>query len=197
MSFSFEPQLIKRDSAIPLRLMVGGWALSVFIILFVGPVANQVIALMGITLAAGGLIGLSLKSTRMYRMVLGASTGAFAAWLGFRFAFSERLLPGISDPLELVNRDRLGAIALGVGVMSIGVGGVLEAVRAQRSPGSSPIPVKIFLIVVGVLITFGIARTAGVSLLITLLLSIAAGAGLAAMGFFRNERPSTDFVPQP
>ena len=25
----------------------------------------------------------------------------------------------------------------------------------------------------------------------------AAGAGLAAMGFFRNERPSSDFVPQP
>ena len=177
--------------------MVFGWISAVFIIIFVGPVANRLIALMGITLAAGGLIGLSVASTRMYRMALGASTGAFLTWLGFRFALSERLLPAISDPLELANRDRIGAIALGLAVMAIGSGGVLEAVRAQRFPGSSPVPVKVFLIVVGVVITFAMARAAGVSGVITLLLSLAAGTGLAAMGFLRQPRPSTDFVPQP
>ncbi len=197
MGFSFEPQLIKRDSAVPLRMIVGGWIAAVVIIIIVGPVANRVIALMGITLASGGMIGLVFRSTRMYRMVLGASTGAFAAWLGFRFAFSERLIPAVSDPFELVSRDRLGAIVLGLSVLSIGLGGVLEAVRAQHEPGSSPVPIKVFLISVGLLISFGISRAAGVSLGIAMLLSLAAAATLAAIGFLRTERPSTDFVPQP
>lgn len=197
MSFSFEPQLIKQDSAVPLRLMVFGWIAAVFIIIFVGPVANRLIALMGITLAAGGLIGLSIASTRTYRMALGASTGAFLTWLGFRFALSDRLLPAIGDPIELANRDRLSAIALGFAVMAIGIGGVLEAVRAQRIPGSSPVPVKILLIVVGIVITFSLGRAAGVSGLITLFLSLAAGTGLAAMGFLREPRPASDFAPHP
>ena len=152
---------------------------------------------MGISLVAGGLVGLHFRANRMYRMVLGASTGAIAAWLGFRFAFSDRLIPAVGDPFELANSSRLGAIALGLSVLSIGLGGVLEAVRAQASPGSSPLPVKVFLIFVGLTITAAIASAAGVSTSITLLLALAAAAMLSAMAFLRNERPSSDFIPQP
>lgn len=197
MTFSFEPQLIKQDSAVPFRMIAGGWIAGSALILLVGPVANRLIAFMGISLIAGGLMALHLRGTRMWRMVLGASTGAFAAWLGFRFAFSDRLLPATSDPLELADTDLLFAIALGLSVLSIGVGGVLEAVRAQASPGSSPVPVKIFLIVVGLFITAAIASGAGVSMGITLLLAVAAAAGLSAMAFLRRERPASDFIPQP
>ena len=178
-------------------MMVGGWIAGVVMILMIGPVANRLIALMGISLVAGGLVGLHLRANRMYRMVLGASTGAVAAWLGFRFALSDRLLPAVGDPLELADSDRLGAIALGLAVLSIGLGGVLEAVRAQASPGSSPLPVKVFLIFVGLTITAAIASAAGVSTGITLLLAFAAAAMLSAMAFLRTERPSSDFVPQP
>ncbi len=178
-------------------MVVGGWLAGVVVIFVLGPVTNRLIGLMGISLIAGGLLGLSLRATRMWRMVLGASTGAFAAWLGFRFAFEDRLIPAIGDPLELADVDILGAIALGLSVLSIGVGGVLEAVQAQAAPGSSPLPVKVFLIAVGLVITAAIASAAGVSTMITILLALAAAAGLAAIAFLRRERPSSDFVPQP
>ena len=197
MTFSFEPQIIKQDSAVPIRMIFGGWAVGVAAILLLEAVASSVIAIMGLTLLAGGLIALHLKGARMWRMILGATTGAFATWIGFRFAFSERILPVASDPVELADRELLGPVALGLCVFFIRVGGVLEAVRAQSAPGSSPIQVKVYLIIVGLVITAAIATTAGVSPTITLLLAVAAAVGLAAMAFLRNERPASDFVPQP
>lgn len=196
MSFSFEPQIIKQDSAVPFRMMAGGWLVGAAVIFFVGPVENTAIALMGITLIAGGMIGLVLKGERLYRMVLGATTGAFTTWMGFRFAFSDRLIPVASEPLELTDRDLLAAIVLGLSVFIIGIGGVLEAIRAQQDPGSSPLPVKVFLIVVGLVITAAIATTAGVSQVITLVLSVAVAVGLSAMAFLRRERPVSDFLPR-
>ena len=166
MNFSFEPQIINKDSAVPLRMITGGWIAGVIIIFAMGPVANRLIAIMGLSLLSGGLIALALHADRMWRMILGATAGSITAWLGFRFAFSDRLIPAVSDPIELANTDRLGAIALGLLVFGIGLGGVLEAVRAQASPGSSPLPVKVYLIFVGLLITVAIANVLGVSALI-------------------------------
>ncbi len=196
MSFSFEPQLIKRDSAVPLRCIVFGWIAAVVVIVAIGPVANKVIAIMGLSLIAGGLVGLCLKAERTYRMVLGASTGAFITWLGFRFALADRLLPATSEPLELADRDRIGAIVLGLSVLAIGVGGVLEAIRAQRDPGSSPVPVKVFLIAIGLFITAAVSTTAGLSPTLSLVLAVAVAIGLSAMAFLRRERPLSDFAPQ-
>lgn len=197
MSFSFEPQLIKQDSAVPIRMIFGGWIVGVATIMIIGPVTSRLIAVMGLTLLAGGLIALHLRGERMWRMVLGATAGAVSSWVGFRFAFSERLLPILDSPLDLADRELLGAIGLGLCVLTIGAGGVLDAVRAQAAPGSSPIQVRVYLIVVGLVITAAIATTAGVSQGITFLLAIATAVGLAAMAFLRNERPASDFVPQP
>ena len=176
--------------------MAGGWVIGAAVIFFVGPVENRAIALMGISLIGGGLIGLVLRAERMYRMVIGASAGAFTTWLGFRFAFTERLLPVASEPRDLADQDLLVAIVLGLSVMFIGIGGVLEAIRAQRDPGTSPLAVRVFLILVGLFITAAIATAAGVSQTVTLVLALAVAAGLAAMAFLRRERPLTDFVPQ-
>lgn len=197
MSFSFEPQLIKQDSAVPLRMMVGGWLVGIAAVIVVGPVANTLIALMGLTLVAGGLVALSLRGPRSWRMVLGATTGAVAAWLGFGFAFSERLIPARDDPFELFSQDHLAAVGLGLSVLSIGVGGLLESIRAQASPGSSPTLVRLLLIVIGMFIAGGACAAAGVSANISLLVTIAAAAGLAAMAWLRRERPTSDFVPRP
>lgn len=197
MTFSFEPQLIKQDSAIPLRMMVGGWIVGVIAILVVGPVANTVIALMGLTLLAGGLVALALKGSRMWRMLLCASTGAVATFLGYRFALAERLIPAIDDPLELLDSDHIAAVAVGLGVLSIGLGGVLEAIRAQSAPGTSPVFVRIALIIVGMVIAGGLCAAAGVSTNITILVTLATAASLGAMAWFRHERPASDFIPQP
>jgi len=197
MSFSFEPNLIKRDSVVPIRMMVGGWVLGVAAVLMVGPVANTPIALMGLTLLAGGLVAISLRGDRMWRMLLGTSTGAIAAWIGFRFAVTERLLPARNSPFDLIDMDLLAAVTVGLSVFSIGLGGVLEAVRAQTMPGSSPTIVRIALICIGMAMTFALTRAAGVSTSIALLATMAAAAGLAAMAWLRNERPAADFVPQP
>ncbi len=178
-------------------MMVGGWLVGVAAVLVVGPVANTIIALMGFTLLAGGLVALTLRGQRMWRMVLGATTGAIATWLGYRFAFSERLIPGRDDPFELVSTDHLAAIVVGLSVFFIGLGGLLESVRAQASPGTSPLPVRIFLIVVGMVIAGGACAAVGVSTGISALVTLAAAAGLGAMAWFRNERPTSDFVPRP
>jgi len=196
MSFSFQPQLIKHDSAVPLRMMAGGWVVGVIAVLLVGPVANTLIALMGLTLVAGGLVALNLRGPRSWRMVLGAATGAVAMWLGYRFAFTERLLAGRDDPLDLVNREHLAAVAVGLSVLSIGVGGLLESVRAQAAPGTSPWPVRVLLIVIGMFIAGGSCAVLGVSGNISILVTIATGVGLAAMAWLRNERPTSDFVPR-
>lgn len=177
-------------------MMAGGWLVGAAAIFFVGPVENVAIALMGISLIAGGMIGMVLKAERMYRMVIGASAGAFTAWLGFRFAFTERLLPVVSEPRDLADQDLLVAIALGLAVMFIGIGGVLEAVRAQRDPGTSPLAVRVFLILVGLFITAAIASAAGVSPAVTALLAVSVAVGLTAMAFLRRERPLSDFLPQ-
>ncbi len=197
MSFSFEPQLIKQDSAVPLRMMVGGWVVGVAAVLFVGPVANTLIALMGLTLVAGGLVALSLRGERTWRMLLGATTGAVAAWIGFHFAISERLLPGRNDPFELLSTDHFAAVALGLGVLSIGLGGILESIRAQAAPGTSPVVVRLLLIVIGMFIAGGACAALGVATNISVVVTLATAAGLAAMAWFRRERPTTDFVPQP
>jgi len=93
--------------------------------------------------------------------------------------------------------DLLAAVTVGLSVFSIGLGGVLEAVRAQTMPGSSPTIVRIALICIGMAMTFALTRAAGVSTSIALLATMATAAGLAAMAWLRNERPAADFVPQP
>ena len=162
-----------------------------------GPVANTIIALMGVSLLAGGLVAISLRGERMWRMILGATGGAIAIWLGFRFAVSERLIHVRDSPFDLADTDLLAAIALGLSVLTIGLGGVLEAIRAQTMPGTSPAPVRVLLILLGMAMTFALCNTAGVSGGIGLIATFAAGAGLAAMAWLRNERPAGDFVPQP
>jgi len=197
MSFSFQPQLIKQDSAVPLRMMVGGWVVGVIAVLIVGPVANTLIALMGFTLVAGGLVALNLRGPRMWRMVLGAITGAIASWMGYRFAFTERLLPSRDEPLDLLDREHIAAVAVGLSMLAIGVGGLLESVRAQAAPGTSPIAVRLLLILIGMVIAGGTCAVVGVSSNISILVTMAAAAGLAAMAWLRTERPTTDFVPRP
>lgn len=197
MTITFQPQFIKQDSAVPLRMMVGGWAVSVAAIVVVGPVANRVIAFMGVTLLAGGLIALTLTGTRTWRMVLGAAAGGFAAWLGYQFAFPDRILAAQDDPLELIDRNYLAAIALGLSTLAIGLGGLLEAVRAQASPGSSPWPVRVVLLLLGMVIAAAACSALNVSFGVTVLVIVATTIGLIALTWLRRERPSSHFVPRP
>lgn len=197
MTITFQPQFIKQDSAVPLRMIVGGWAIAVAAIIAVGPVANRVIAFMGVTLLAGGLIALSLTATRSWRMLLGASAGALAAWFGYKFAFPDRIIPAADDPLDVLDREHLAAIAIGLSVISIGLGGVLEAVRAQAAPGTSPWPIRVLLLVLGMAITMALCSIFSIATAITVLLTIASGIGLAALTWLRRERPATDYVPHP
>ena len=176
--------------------MVGGWVVGAASILFVGTVGNKVIAIMGISLVAGGLVALSLRGPRSWRMVLGAAAGAVAALLGYRFALTERLVPGIDDPLGLIDSDLLAAIALGLAMLSIGLGGILESVRAQAAPGTSPLVFRIVLVLLGMAIAWGTCMTLGISSAIGIIVALATGAGLSAMAWLRNERPSTDFLPR-
>lgn len=197
MTLTFQPQFIKQDSAVPLRMMVGGWIVAVVAIVSVGPVTNRVIGFVGITLLAGGLIALSLTGTRSWRMLLGASAGALAAWLGYRFAFPNRIVPAIDDPSEVLDREHLAAIALGLSLMAIGLGGMLEAVRAQAAPGRSPWPIRGLLIVLGMVIATACCSIFEVSTAVTALVVIATAVGLAVLTWIRRERPATDFIPHP
>lgn len=197
MTITFQPQFIKQDSAVPLRMIVGGWAVAVAAIVAVGPVANRVIAFMGVTLLAGGLIALSLTATRSWRMLLGASAGALAAWLGYQFAFPDRIIPAVDDPFDVLDREHLAAMAVGLAVISIGLGGVLEAVRAQAAPGTSPWPIRALLLVLGMAIAVAVCSIFSITTAITALVSIASGIGLAVLTWLRQERPATDFVPHP
>lgn len=196
MTFSFEPQLIKQDSAVPLRMIVGGWVVGAAAVLLVGPVANSLIALMGFTLVAGGLVALTLVAPRAWRMVLGAATGAVAAWLGYQFAFTDRIIPAADDPLDVFDRDHIAAIGVGLAAMAIGIGGLLESIRAQAGPGKSPIPVRILLVVIGMIIAAATCATLGVSNGISVVVTLATAAGLIAMAWLRNERPTSAFRPQ-
>lgn len=196
MTVVFQPQFIKRDSAVPLRMIAGGWVVGLGSILFFGTVANTVIALMGITLLAGGLMGVSLHKNRTWRMVLGATAGGVALWLGYRFAVVDRILPARSDPTSLIDIDLLASIALGLAVLSIGAGGLLEAVRAQSNPGSSPLVLRVYLIVLGMVIVGVLCAEAGVSNLISILAVFATGVGLSALAWLRRERPAAHFEPR-
>lgn len=197
MTITFQPQFIKQDSAVPLRMMVGGWAVAVASIVTVGPVANRVIAFMGVTLLTGGLIAMTLTGTRTWRMVLGSAAGGFAAWLGYKFAFPDRILAATDDPLELIDKNYLAAIALGLSMLAIGFGGMLEAIRAQASAGSSPWPVRVVLLLIGMFIAAAACRALEVSAGVTVLVLIATTIGLIAMTWLRRERPTSHFVPRP
>ncbi len=197
MTITFQPQFIKQDSAVPLRMMVGGWAVAVASIVTVGPVTNRIIAFIGVTLLTGGLITLTLTGTRTWRMVLGAAAGGFAAWLGYKFAFPDRIIPAADDPLEWIEREILAAIALGLSMLVIGFGGMLEAVRAQASAGSSPWPVRVVLLLIGGFIAAAACRAFEVSTGVTVLVLIATTIGLIALTWLRRERPTSHFVPRP
>jgi len=197
MTITFQPQFIKQDSAVPLRMMVGGWAIAVAAIISVGPVANRFFAFVGVTLLAGGLIALTLTGTRTWRMVLGSSAGGLAAWLGYKFAFPDRLIPAKDDPIDLIDRNHLAAIALGLAMLAIGLGGMLEAVRAQGSAGSSPWPVRVVLLLVGIFIAAAACAAFEVSAGVTVLVLVATTIGLIALTWLRRERPSSHFVPRP
>ena len=197
MTFTFQPQFIKQDSAVPLRMMVGGWAVGVAAIIWVGPVANRFAALVGITLTAGALILLTLTGSRVWRMILGAGAGAFATWLGYHFACPDRLILARDDPLEYLDREHLAAVAVGLSMLSIGLGGLLESLRAQAAPGSSPIPVRVLLVGIGVGIALAGCSAFGVSTGISIIVAVAAAVGLVVLTWVRRERPNSDFVPQP
>lgn len=197
MTFTFQPQFIKQDSAVPLRMMVGGWAVGVAAIVAVGPVTDRLSAVAGITLTAGALILLTLTGPRSLRMVLCAGAGAFATWLGYRFAFPDRLVPARDDPLEYLDREHLAAVALGLSMLSIGLGGLLESLRAQAAPGSSPMPVRVLLVGIGVAIALAGCAAFDVSTAISALVALAAAVGLIALTWLRRERPNSHFVPRP
>lgn len=197
MTLTFQPQFIKQDSAVPLRMMVGGWAIGIAAIVVVGPVTNRFIAAVGISLLAGGLIMMTLTASRTWRMVLGASAGAFAAWLGYRFAFPDRILAARDDPFDLFDREHISAIALGLSVLTIGLGGILEAMRAQAAPGSSPMPVRVLLVVIGMGVATAACLTLEVSGAISALVAAATGLGLVVLTWLRRERPTSDFIPKP
>ena len=197
MTHSFQPQIIRRDSVVPLRLVAGGWIVGAVVIFTDQPVASRIIALMGITLLAGGVLAVALSGTRMWRMLLGAASGAVTTFLGFRFAFTERLWPARSQLTELVSREHLAAIVLGLAVFAIGLGAILEAVRAQSDPGKSPAVVRVILIGIGMFIAASLCSLAGVRASISILVTLAVAAGLAAMAWLRRERPSDWFYPSP
>ena len=180
-------------------MMFAGWLVAIFCVLTVGAVANRALAFMGFTLLAGGLLAATLHSTRMWRMLIGATAGAAASWLGYRFAIEDRLLPAVrgDDPLDILTRDYLGAVGVGLGALSIGVGGLLEAMRAQNEPGESPVVVRIALIAIGMFIAGAICAWAGVSAGISVVVTLATGCALAAMAWLRSERPLADFQPSP
>ena len=86
---------------------------------------------------------------------------------------------------------------MGLGALSIGVGGLLEAMRAQNEPGESPVVVRIALIAIGMFIAGAICAWAGVSAGISVVVTLATGCALAAMAWLRSERPLADFRPSP
>ena len=197
MTHSFQPQIIRRDSVVPLRLIASGWVIGVISIMSEEPVASRIIALMGITLLAGGAVALTMSKARLWRMLIGASAGAVTIYLGFRFAVADRLWPARGQLREIAHRPHLAAIAVGLAVLAIGVGAVLEAVRAQSEPGSSPAIVRVALISIGMFMAASLCSLAGVRVLVTLLVTLAVAAGLAAMSWLRRERPAEWFYPAP
>jgi len=178
-------------------MIAGGWVVAVLSILAFGTVANVLIALMGITLLAGGLFAINFYNHRTGRMVLGATAGAIGVWLGYRFALADRLFLVRNNPRDLADVDLLGSIVLGLAVLSIGAGGLLEAVRAQASPGRSPVAVRVYLIAVGMFIVGALCTEAGVASTISIIAVFATGVGLGALAWLRQERPDSIFTPQP
>ncbi len=197
MTYTFQPQFIKKDSHVPIRMIVGGWVVAIATILYGSPVANAVIAMMGITLLAGGLVAMSLYASRMWRMILGATGGALATLLGYEFAIADRLWPARDAVRDILDIEHGVAIVLGLSVLSIGLGGMLEAVRAQAAPGQSPVAIRAYLIALGMVIAASLCRIAGVSAGVTVLVLVACGICLGALAWLRRERPLSDFSPQP
>ena len=198
MTFTFQPQFIKRDSPIPLRMMVIGWIIGVASLVLEDPVSSRIGALVGITLLGVGLIYVTLFTGRAWRMLIGSGAGAVAAWLGYRFGIDEHLIPVLEDdPLDVFDRVVLAPIALGTAVLTIGLGGLLEALRAQSEPGHSPLPVRIALIVIGGFIAAAVCSLAGVSDALTVAVVGATVLLMAALAWLRRERPLTDFQPSP
>lgn len=198
MPLSFQPNLIRRDSSVPIRLIAGGAALGCIVTIAEGPVQSRLIAVMAFVLLGGGLLAATLVGSRNERMIVGASAGAIATFLGYRFAIDERLIPAIDEGGDtLLDKDLISAMLVGASVLAMGVGGLLEALRAQSEPGQAPVPVRIVLVGVGVAIAAAICSLAGVSTGISILAMIAAGAALVAIGWLRAERPPHDFQPAP
>lgn len=198
MSISFQPNFIRRDSSVPLRLVAGGTAAGIIATIVEGPVTNRLIAVMAFILLGGGLLALTLIGSRTERMLIGLAAGGLAGWIGYRFAVDDRLIPAVDDGLStLADRGLVAAIVVGGSVLSIGLGAILEAVRAQAEPGQSPIPVRVLLIAVGVFIAGLICNYSGVSTGISILVMLAAGIALAAMAWLRAERSPEDFQPAP
>ena len=198
MSVAFQPHIIRRDSNVPLRMMTIGWIIGVVVVIVVGPVDGRVGALAGLTFLAGGLIGATLYAGRTWRMVFGLIAGTLAVRLGYRFAVDERLRPGLeNEPLDLLDREHVAAILLGLAVAAIGGGGILEAIRAQSEPGRSPLPVRILLIVATTVIVGVLLNTVGADGLIVGLFTAATAVSLATLAWLRRERPEYDFQPSP
>ncbi len=198
MSVAFQPHIIRRDSNVPLRMMTIGWIVGIVVILVVGPVDGRVRALAGFTLLAGGLIAATLYSTRTWRMVIGLAGGAAAVWLGYRFAVEDRLRPGLeNDPFDLLDRRHVAAILVGSAVLTIGLGGVLEAVRAQSEPGRSPLPIRVLLIALVTAVVAVLLDAVGADTLVVVLFTLATVISLATLTWLRRERPDFDFHPSP
>lgn len=198
MSVAFQPHIIRRDSNVPLRTMTIGWIIGIVVVLIVGPVDGRFQALAGFTFLAGGLIAATLYSTRTWRMLIGLTAGTAAIWLGYGFAVTDRLRPGLeNEPLDLLDRDHVSAILVGGAVLAIGIGGILEAIRAQSEPGRSPTLIRVLLIVITTTIVAVLLSTVGADTLVAVLFTIATAITLVTLTWIRRDRPDYDFHPSP
>ncbi|MBT8208820.1 MAG: hypothetical protein HKN94_05395 [Acidimicrobiales bacterium] len=198
MSITFQPQFIRQDSSVPLRSMALGWMLGIIGVLAEAPVPSRFWVGVGITLLAGGLLAMTLSTTRSVRMMIGAAAGGAAAWFGYRFAVVDRLQPWIDDDtFGILERDHLSTLAIGFSIFVIGLGGMLEAVRAQSEPGRSPLPIRIVLLAIGAAIAAAACSLFEVSSGITMLVMLAVVLALGTLTWLRQERAPSDFQPTP
>ncbi|MGI9608338.1 MAG: hypothetical protein ACR2P0_19570 [Acidimicrobiales bacterium] len=198
MTNTLQPQFIKQDSAVPIRLIAGGWVVSTAAAILENPIENSRLAILALAFVGGGFIALSLFGSRMWRMLIGSAAGGVAAWQGWLFGVDERLIPLLEDdPIDMLDRFTVASISFGLGILAIGLGAMLEALRAQSEPGRSPLIARIALIIIGVGVAAAVCSLADVSGGPMVAVLAAVAALFAALAWFRRELPESDFHPSP
>lgn len=129
MNVSDRLRPIDPESNVPIRMIVFGSFASI-VLAILGALGNPIVPTIGYVAVGTAMTFLIIDGASQLRIWVGLAAGLALGIFGWRFTISQRVWPALSDVESLADGDVLLAICIGFATLAVGLGCLLESLRA-------------------------------------------------------------------